>query len=63
MLTSSPSAAEPVEMELDEEFAVEVENYFSGFEVSGAFAISLSKDSAGWSAWELATASKSNFCA
>ena len=42
LLTSSPSAAEPVEMALDEEFAVEVDNYFSGFEVSGAFTISLS---------------------
>jgi len=42
LLTSSPSAAELLrEKELDEEFAVEVEIYFSGFEVSGAFAISL----------------------
>jgi len=42
LLTSSLSAAEPVETELDEEFDVEVESYFSGFEVSGAFTISLS---------------------
>ena len=42
LLTSSPSAAEPMEAELDEEFAVEVDNYFSGIEVSGAFTISLS---------------------
>ena len=42
LLTSSPSAAELGEMEFDEEqVAVEVEIYFSGFESSGACALSL----------------------
>ena len=64
LLTSSLSAAELGEIELDEEqVAVEVEIYFSGTEVAGARGLSLNWDNADLSTWGPLTASKQSFYA